>query len=179
MKRLAPLAAALLTLAACTLRAGPTPTPTLSSQDALRTAETMAEATRLAASPTASPTPVPASPTPVLTTDTSTPTATPSSAIVTANYNANVRSGPDVAFDWVDFLLQGQSAQVVGRYENTESGTWWYIRRIGQGKDGWIWGGAVTLSGDASGIPLLPPPPTSTSAPPPAPSPTLTPSPTP
>jgi len=41
-------------------------------------------------------------------------------------------------------------------------GTWWYIKRIGQGLNGWVWGGAVTFSGDATGIPYLEAPPTPT-----------------
>ncbi|NOR89541.1 MAG: hypothetical protein GQ524_04735, partial [Anaerolineales bacterium] len=54
-----------------------------------------------------------------------------------------------------DFFLEGQRAFVVGRFESETNGTWWYIRRIDVGKDGWIWSGAVTLTGDVSGIPIL------------------------
>lgn len=166
----------ILALCGCADRAGVQETATLSSEDAIRTAEAIADATRHAATPTLSPTPVPPSPTPILATVTPSSTPTPSSAIVTANYNANVRAGPDDTYAWIDYLLQGQPAQVVGRYENPRWGTWWYIHRIGQGKDGWIWSGAVTLSGDASGVPYLPAPPTSTPAPAPTTPPSATPS---
>lgn len=179
MKRLVWIAIVSLSATACSLRRAPASTPTLSGDQALQTAQAIADATRRAASPTPSPTPITPSPTPILATDTPTATATPTVAIVTANYNAYVRAGPDVSFDWVDFLLQGQTAQVVGRYENPTSGTWWYLRRLGQGKDGWIWSGAVTLSGDAGGIPLMPSPATPTPAPAPTSSPTTTASPTP
>lgn len=162
MRRLGSAAVGVVLLTACNLRAGPASTPTLTSEEALQTAQAIADATRRAASPTPSPTPIPPSPTPILATDTPTATATPTTAVVTANYNAYVRAGPDVSFEWIDFLLQGQSAQVAGRYENPDSGTWWYIRRLGEGKDGWIWSGAVTLSGDASAVPLMPLPATPT-----------------
>ncbi len=178
MKTLTSAAFGALLLTACSLRAAPASTPTLTSDHALQTAQAIADVTRRAASPTPSPTPIPPSPTPILATDTPTPTATPSSATVTANYNAYVRAGPDVSFDWIDFLLQGQSAEVVGRYENPDSGTWWYIRRLSEGKDGWVWSGAVTLSGDASGVPLMPAPATPTAPPAPTSPPTATASPT-
>ncbi len=176
MRRSASAAIAVLLLSACSLPGAPASTPTLTSDEALQTAQAIADATRRAASPTPSPTPPTPSPTPTLATETPTATSTPSMAIVTANYNAYVRSGPDVSFNWVDFLLQGQSAQVVGRSENAASGTWWYIRRLGEGKDGWVWSGAVTLSGDPSGVPLMVSPPTVTPSPAPAASPTVTPS---
>lgn len=179
MIRLASIALCALLLSACSLRAAPASTPTLTSDQALQTARAIADATRRAASPTTSPTPIPPSSTPVLATDTPTPTATLTMATVTANYNAYVRAGPDVSFDWIDFLLQGQSAQVVGRYENPDSGTWWYIRRLGEGKDGWIWSGAVTLSGDARGVPLMTAPATPTPPPAPTSPPTSTASPAP
>jgi hypothetical protein len=62
-----------------------------------------------------------------------------------------VRSGPDETYANIDFLLQGQH----GIYENESSGTWWYIDRIEEGKDGWIWSGAVTVSGNVIGVPVL------------------------
>jgi hypothetical protein len=82
-------------------------------------------------------------------------TPTPGRAIVTADYNAYVRSGPDEEYANIDFLLDGQSGYIVGRYENEVTGTWWLIERIEEGKDGWVWSGAVTTSGDTIGIPLL------------------------
>lgn len=149
--------------------AGPTEAPTLSSDDVLRTAEAIAQATRNAA--TATSTRAPATPTATVVAETATPepTATPSSPVLTADYNANVRSGPDEVFDAIDFLLQGDQAEVVGRYLNEENGTWYYIRRIDEGRDGWIWAGAVTFFGNENVIPELESPPTPTPGPSPTP----------
>lgn len=172
------LLAGSLLAAGCNLGgpAGPTATPTLSSEDVLQTAEAMAEMTRQAASPTPSPTPVTPTATEILETATPENTPTPSDARITANYNANVRSGPDEAFPGIDFLLQGDHAQPVGRYENPANGTWWYITRE-EGFDGWIWGGAVTFSGNEASVPLRESPPTPTPGPSATPTPTPTPTP--
>jgi hypothetical protein len=150
--------------------AGPTATPTLSSDDVLKTAEAMAEATRSAVSPTPTRPAVTATPTPVPATATPAPTATPDVPLVTADYNANVRSGPDEVFGAIDFLLEGDNAEAVGRYLNEDTGYWYFIRRLGElGRDGWIWGGAVTLAGDENVLPLLESPPTPTPGPSPTP----------
>lgn len=134
---------------------------TRSSEAVLATAYAKAELTKQATFQTPPPTPVTPSPTPPLESPTPTVTVTPTPAqpVVTANYNAYVRSGPDESYDSIDFFLEGQRAFVEGRNENGTNGTWWYIRRIDEGKDGWVWSGAVTLSGDASGIPILEAPP--------------------
>lgn len=154
--------------------------PTRSSEDVIRTAEAIAKQTRQAA--TATPSHTPQTPTPTLIPETATPepSATPGKPMVRADYNANVRSGPDETYPVIDFILQGQEADVIGQYMNPRMGVWWYIKRIGQGLNGWVWGGAVTLSGDASNIPFLQPPPTSTptKAPMSPPTSTETPSPT-
>jgi uncharacterized protein YraI len=158
--RLAVVPLLVLGLAACAQAPRSESTPTISSDDVLKTAEAIAEATRSAASPTATETPLTPTPTEVLETATPQATSTPLSPIVVADYNANVRSGPDEAFPVIDFLLEGDQANVVGRYQNETNGTWWSIRRIGKGLDGWVWGGAVTLSGDAGQVPSLESPPT-------------------
>jgi hypothetical protein len=133
----------------------------LSSEEVLATAQARAEATRQATFQTPPPTPITPSPTAPLITDTPVPTVTPTPArpIATADYNAYVRTGPDEAYGDIDFLLQGQQGFIIGRYENSVTGTWWYIERIKEGKDGWIWSGAVTTSGDVLGVPLLEAPP--------------------
>jgi SH3-like domain-containing protein len=107
------------------------------------------------------PSPIPPSPTTPLETATPEPTSTPNFLMATADMNARVRSGPDEVYEVLDFLLTGDSAEVIGRYENNgyTPTTWWYIRRIDTGKDGWVWSAVVTLSGDASGVPFLEPPP--------------------
>jgi hypothetical protein len=88
-------------------------------------------------------------------TPTVTLTPTPSQPTVIADYNAFVRSGPDETYENIDFLLEGQRGVVVARYENEVNGTWYLIERIEQGKDGWIWSGAVTLAGDAAGVNIV------------------------
>lgn len=161
------LAALPLLLTSCNIGAPPEQDipPTLSSEDVMRTAEAIAQATRQAA--TATPTAPPATPTPteIPATQTPTQTATPSSAIVIADYNANVRSGPAEAFEQIDFLLEGDAANAAGRFIHDESGVWYYITRQGQGLPGWIWSGAVTLSGNPDSIPFLESPPTPTPGP--------------
>lgn len=163
----------------CKSKNGTEAEATLSSQDVIHTAEAIAEATRSAITPTQTRMPI----TPTVTTPPMTPTpsetATPGMAMATANYNANVRTGPGEEYDWVDFFLAEQVAELLGRYDNPSSGTWWYLRRIEIGLDGWVWGGAVTLAGDTSGVPYLEPPPTPTSTPKPTnpPAPTDTPTP--
>jgi hypothetical protein len=166
---------ALVGLAGCRALRGEPPTPTLSSDDVLQTAEAIAEQTRQATTPTATRTPVPPSPTVPLETPTSAFTPTPSTAAVTANYNANVRTGPGEGYPVIDFLLQGEAADVVGRFDNPQTGRWWSIRRRGRGLDRWIWGGAVTFSGAEAAVPFLPAPPTPTKAPDPTATPTVTP----
>jgi hypothetical protein len=99
---------------------------------------------------------------------------TPSDITITADYNANVRDGPGDQYEIIDFILAGQTAMVIGRYDDTPIGTWWFIRRIGEGIDGWVWSGIGTLSGNELLIPVLEPPPTPT----PVPLPTDTPVPT-
>jgi uncharacterized protein YgiM (DUF1202 family) len=135
--------------------------PTIGSESVLQTAQAKAELTRQATFQTPPPTPIPPSPTTPYQTPTITPTLTPTPGrpILTADYNAYVREGPDETYKHVDFLLEGQRAYVVGRFENTVSGTWYQIERVDEGKNGWVWSGAVTFSGDAASIPEVAPPP--------------------
>ncbi|HMK08691.1 MAG TPA: SH3 domain-containing protein, partial [Anaerolineales bacterium] len=79
---------------------------------------------------------------------------------VSAKYNVSVRSGPGEAYPIVDLFLQGQTAQVVGRIDATDIGTWYLVHRIGQGIDGWVWSGATDGSGDLNLVPVLEAPPT-------------------
>jgi hypothetical protein len=146
-------------LAGCGL-GRPAATPTISSEDVLGTAQAYAEETRNAVTATPTATPVPPTPTVPLATDTPAPTSTPTFPVVTAKYSVAVRSGPDEVYPAIDLFLQGQTAQVIGRFDDTPIGTWWSILRIGQGINGWVWSGAVDLSGDVSGVPVLEAPPT-------------------
>jgi hypothetical protein len=144
---------------------GQSPTSTPSSADVLQTAQAIAQATRQASSPTPSRTPITPSATLPAETDTPAPTSTPSAPLVKANYNAYIRTGPDEAFDYVDFLLEGKTAQVLGQYQNLSNGVWWYIHPDEGGLEGWVWGGAVTFSGNAGAVPARESPPTPTKAP--------------
>jgi len=139
---------------------GASGTPTLSSDDVLRTAQAIAEQTRSA--PTDTATPVPETATPTIPPPTATPseTATPNFAAATAKYNVSVRSGPGEEYLIVDLFLQGQAAQIIGRYDDSPIGTWYLVTRIGQGINGWVWSGAVDVSGDLAGVPVLEAPPT-------------------
>ncbi len=132
-----------------------------SSREVLETAQAKAEATRAATFQTPPPTPITPSPTAPLITDTPAPTLTPtpSQPIAIADYNAYVRSGPDESYEHIDFFLEGQRAAIIGMFENELNGTWWFITRLGEGKDGWIWSGAVSVSGDVTGVPMLEAPP--------------------
>lgn len=147
-----------LSLSACASTEGD---PTEQGAIVIETAVAKAEQTRQATMQTPPPTPVTPSPTVPRVTATPIPTETPtpSSPIARAEYNAYVRSGPDESFENIDFFLEGQTAEIAGRYTNEETGTWWFIQRIDTGKDGWVWSGAVSVSGDENSIPFLDPPP--------------------
>jgi uncharacterized protein YgiM (DUF1202 family) len=133
-------------------------TQTLSADEVIATAQAAALATRGAITPTATPTPV--TPSPTVPVATATPTLAPTSEIPigTAAYNANVRSGPGVEYESVDGFYQGQTAELIGRTVNALGETWWLLRRIGSGLNGWVWDRAIVVSGDVSGVPNLEPP---------------------
>ena len=131
----------------------------ITAEEVLQTAEAIAAATRNADTATPTQSPLTATPSPVPETETPAPTATPNIALAEPLYNAYVRSGPGANYKEIDFFLIGQQAEVIGQFYNEESGTWWYLQRIEQGRDGWIWEGAVTVFGDTSGIPFLAAPP--------------------
>jgi hypothetical protein len=153
-----------LIMTGCSSKEEPSEQPTRSSEDVLRTAEAIAEMTRQSSTntPELVPTEVTPSATVVEQSPTHLPTETPTSPKVRADYNANVRSGPDETYPVIDFFLAGEEADVIGLNIHPTMGTWWYIKRIGQGLNGWVWGGAVTFSGDATGIPYFEAPPTPT-----------------
>jgi hypothetical protein len=127
---------------------------TRSPEQVLASAQAAAELTLQATQLTPEPSPT-ASATPEADTATPEPSATPTidMIIAVADYNAFVREGPDETFTDIDFFLEGQQAEVVGRFENPVSGTWFLIHRIDAGRDGWVWSGAVTLNADPSNVP--------------------------
>ncbi|MGH2627260.1 MAG: hypothetical protein ACRDHY_11485, partial [Anaerolineales bacterium] len=138
---------AALVAGGCNFGFGPRPTPTLTADEVIATAQAMAELTRQAGPPSPTPQPATATATPPLESQTPSPTATGPSPVVTANYTANVRSGPSEIYPVIDFMLQGETAAAVGRYDDVTSGRWWMIERLGAGLNGWVWGGAVSFSG--------------------------------
>lgn len=145
--------AAAVVLAGC--RADTSGTPTVDAESVIGTAQAVAQLTRAAVSPTALPTQVTASPTTQSATPTITSTPAPAGPTATAAYNANVRSGPGVEFERIDDFYQGQTATLTGRRVNSLGELWWYIHRTGGGWDGWVWDGAVVVTGDVSGVPYL------------------------
>lgn len=154
-----------MSLSSCSGAETPAAEPTMSSQDVLNTAEAIAEATRNAVTSTPSPSPIPPTATEPEETATPQPTATPSGVYAVPNYNANIRQGPDETYEVIDFFIEGSRAEVVGRFDHATMGPWWFIQPIGGGRNGWVWGGAVTVSGNAALVPYFDPPPTSTPAP--------------
>ncbi len=155
--------------AGCSSRATPA-APTLTSDQVIHTAEAIAQLTSQAI--TLTPSPVPASPTatPTLATSTPAPTASSTSPTATAKYTVAVRTGPGEVYEQLDLFVQGQAADVYGQYTGSPIGPWYFIHRIGAGKDGWVWSGAVDFSGNPAQVPPMDAPPT-----PSGPSPTPTP----
>ncbi len=90
-------------------------------------------------------------------------TPTQCSPIVTANVNANVRSGPGTVYPQVGALLANQSAAVAGK--NAE-GTWWYINFPAASSGfAWIAGSTVTASCLPPSVAVIAAPPTPTPQP--------------
>ncbi len=92
--------------------------------------------------------------------------STPGVPTVTTLVDLNIRSGPGVGYDRIGFLLQGQSATVVGR--DPASG-WWKIQCpiTVPGPECWVSGGAqYTTAVYTNNVPAAPIPPTPTPIPP-------------
>jgi hypothetical protein len=82
---------------------------------------------------------------------------------ITTNVNANVRGGPGTVYDILGNLVQGQTAEILGR--NSDA-TWWVIAFApGPGGQGWISNSIVTVSGNTSNVPIVAAPPTPTPEP--------------
>lgn len=85
----------------------------------------------------------------------SSPTPLDSTARVTANLNANVRSGDGTGYSVVDTLLEGQEARVIGI---STSGNGWYYIELQDGRRGWIAPSVVTSEGNFGTVPRIDPP---------------------
>lgn len=159
----------LLLVISCNLPSGAAPTPAESpqpSQEGIGTAIELTTAARMTESaasvveaPAETATFTPVSP------PTETLSPTPCTPLATSTANANVRSGPDTAYDVVGYLELGKTAEVAGR---NDENTWWYIKYAGaSGGHAWIAGSVVTTSCLPSVVqvveaPPLPPTPTPT-----------------
>jgi len=93
-------------------------------------------------------TPVP-TPTPEFT-PTPSPSPTPEFAEVTANSNANVRSGPGTAYPKIATLTNGATYRVTGQ---NEEGGWWQISI--DGKPGWVSNDVVTVTGNTKAVAVI------------------------
>jgi hypothetical protein len=93
-------------------------------------------------------------------TATLTETPTPSVPLASLTQNTNCRSGPLAVYDLIRTFLTGETAQITGK---DAGGDYWYVADPNQpGKDCWLWGRYVTVSGDTSNVPVFTPPPTPT-----------------
>ncbi len=92
------------------------------------------------------------------------PTDTQCTAMITANMDANVRSGPGTAYEIVGYIPTGGTAVVAGR---NDSNTWWHIQFAGgNGGHAWIAGSVVTPSCIPPSVQVVAAPPLPTSPPP-------------
>lgn len=112
-------------------------------------------------------TPLPPSETPTPeSTATITLTPTPEVPMASVSVNTNCRTGPNIQFDLIGALNVGQTAEVVGKYQN---GAYWVIKTPGSSGNCWLWGNYATVTGNTSNLPEFPSPPTPTPYPPLAP----------
>ena len=93
--------------------------------------------------------------------------------LVTANTNANCRSGPGESYPLVSSLPSGSNASAVGQ---SVDGAFWIIDSPGGGGSCWIWDQLVTVSDETCSLPVVqapPPPVVEDLTPPPAPQPAV------
>jgi uncharacterized protein YraI len=85
-----------------------------------------------------------------------TPTAVSTTPQAIARVDANVRTGDDVAYARITFLLAGQSVPIIG-LSSFNSG--WYYIQLPDGTRGWVAPSVVRAEGDLSSLPRINPPP--------------------
>lgn len=85
-----------------------------------------------------------------------TPTSISNDPIVTANVDANVRSGDSTAYPVVGSLPVGFQAAILGI---STSGSGWYYIELDNGRRGFISPTIVTVAGNLANIPRIDPPP--------------------
>lgn len=153
-------------LASCNMPGGQAPGTQSPEVDTIDTAVQLTVAAQLtetagsvSATFTASPTSAPT----LTLTPSATSLPTQCTPLVSANVVANVRSGPDTAYDVVGSLSQGAAAAVAGR---NDASTWWYIDYpAGSGNHAWIAGTVVTAACLPAAVQVVAAPPFPTSVP--------------
>lgn len=76
--------------------------------------------------------------------------------VVTANTDANVRTGDSTAYPVVGSLLSGLQARLLGI---SSTGSGWYYIELSNGRRGFISPGIVTVAGNVAGLQRITPPP--------------------
>lgn len=141
----------------------PSPTPTTAAPPSIGNEPPPGVQAQPTAAPTNSPPPTEPPP--------PTNTPTPSKPVASFNQGVNVRSGPSTLFNPpIGSFAANQTTDILGR---TPDGSWYKVRYYNA--EGWVFGQLLTVSGDASLIPIDPGPPTPTLTPTPVP---MTPTPT-
>ena len=108
--------------------------------------------------PVNTPEPLPSATITLTPTDTSTPT--PSVPMISVTVNTNCRFGPGSIYDYLGALLEGETAEIVGR---DPSGEYWYIRNPDDPAHFcWLWGEYAQPVGNFGSLPILTPPPSPT-----------------
>lgn len=127
--------------------------------------ETLRPVTGTIAAPTPTPSPPASPPTraPAAATNsppaTWTPTSTLGPPMVLVLQQANCRAGPGLVYDVIGYLHPGDTSPIDGR--NAEW-TWWWVQQVSGWGHCWVSDAVVEVSGDISGVPILPAPPTPT-----------------
>jgi hypothetical protein len=87
-------------------------------------------------------------------------TLTPNAPMVSVSVTTNCRTGPNTGYDLLGTLKVGEKAQVVGRSTLTDT----MIIKLPSNPaiTCWLWAKYATVSGDTSGLPVIPIPPSPT-----------------
>jgi hypothetical protein len=93
------------------------------------------------------------------------PTSDPNPRATASAQSVNIRSGDSVVYPQVGFLLQGESAPIIGI---SSFGTGWFYVELPNGRRGFVSPSVVTVTGDTSNLPRIDPPPPPTATPIPA-----------
>ena len=89
-------------------------------------------------------------------------TATLSVPMISVSLATNCRTGPGAAYDYLTALLEGEKAEVVGKYTSV-SPPYWVIKK--GSVTCWLWGQNAIVEGNTSPLPEMIPPPSPTPPP--------------